>query len=390
MPSVRVHFLTADEKIENLCTLYWTVDDNQKFSYTVSELANAFSMKSSELSKLVQESCQAYLEDNTCTRCHKPFIYSNRSDFLSRVKVKLSDRSCSQCIAELNEVRRLERLAEVEEQCQAIRDHYALSPQSPLELNSISFEEAVYLLSFIRATASEDLLVYGSLETTKELLSPNIDFSIEIVRQLYHYGFIAVNPASPIDAFKFNDGEPTTFYVNKVLWSLNFGGSSQETQEAVAELERFFRTGGWPEHWYSERISLWKKLALQECLTYLNIVLNEHKLDLNPGEKTYMVFNNALEEYSVGQVYNMIWRSGRDAAAFYMRGGVTKPHASNTVVGSIQRQADKARAEGWETKAYRRDWRCPESILSQTLFNTALKIGEKGFNLPPIASSLDS
>lgn len=390
MPSVRVHFLVTDEQIKNLCDLYWTVDENQKFSYTVSELATTFSMKSSELSKLVAESCQAYSEENVCNRCHKPSIYSNRSDFQSRWKAAINDRSCLQCVAEQAEARRVERLAEIQRQHQAIQDHYALSPQPPLEIGSVSFEYAVYLLSFIRTTASENLLVYGPLITTKEPLSPNTDFSFEIVRQLYRSGLIAVHPNSQVDAFKFNNGEPNTFYVDKVLWSLDFGGSSEETQGTVTELERIFRTEEWPEHWYSERLLLWKKLALQECLTYLKVVLNEHGLDLTPGEKTYMVFNNVLEEYSVGQVYNMIWRAGRDAAAFYMRGGVSKPHASNTVVGSIQKQADKARAEGWETKAYRRDRRCPESVLSQTLFNTALKIGEEGFNLPPIASSLDS
>ncbi len=216
-----------------------------------------------------------------------------------------------------------------------------------------------------------------------------MNYSFEIVKQLYRQDYITVHPDSPVNAFEFEDEEPSTFYLDKVLWCLNFGENPTATQDTVIEMERIFRTGEWPAHWFIERISLWKKLALQECLAYLAIVLSEHNLDLNPGEKTQLVFNNVLEEYSVGQTYNMIWRAGKDAAAFYMRGGVSKSHAANTVIGSIQKYADRAKAEGWDIKAYRRDWRCPESVVSQVLFNTVLKIGENGFNRPPIDSSLN-
>lgn len=388
MPLIHIHMLTSNERIKDLCTLFWATKPDQKFTHTVSELAARFGVKSPEVSKLVAEGCQAYSEGNICAQCGQPFVYSSRADYQQKLKFVNANRVCAPCAAKEAEAREILRLADLDLKRQAIRNYYARASRPPLNIDELSFENAVYLLSFIRATASEDLLTYGPLEAIKEPLSPSLNFSYEMLKQLYGQHYITVHPTSSVDAFGFEDGEPSTLYLNHVLWSLNFGSDITAAQKYVVELERILRTGEWPEHWYSERLPLWKKIALQECLEYLDVVLNEHNLNLTPGEKTLLVFRNVLEEYSVGQAYNMIWRAGKDAAAFYMRGGVSKAHASNTVVGAIQRNAERAKAEGWETKAYRRDRRCPESITSQVLFNTALKIGEDGFNLPPVDSSL--
>jgi hypothetical protein len=95
------------------------------------------------------------------------------------------------------------------------------------------------------------------------------------------------------------------------------------------------------------------------------------------------MFSHLLEEYSVAQAYNFIWRAAKDAAAFYQRGGVNKQYAANTVVRAIQRQAERALSEGWEVKAYRRDFRCPQSMIGQILFDTCLQIGDVGFTQTP-------
>jgi hypothetical protein len=151
----------------------------------------------------------------------------------------------------------------------------------------------------------------------------------------------------------------------------------------VDELETIFRTMEWPENWLNHQVALWRKIALEECLQYLDIALTEHGFSFNPGEKTYQVFKNLLEDHSVAQAYNLIWRAVKDAAAFYMRERVSKNHAANTVVGSIQRQLDPARAEEWEIRHFRRDRRCPQSAISQVFFDIVLQIGEEGFNRPP-------
>ena len=71
-----------------------------------------------------------------------------------------------------------------------------------------------------------------------------------------------------------------------------------------------------------------------------------------------------------------IWRAAKDAAAYYQRGGVSKKQAANSVVGSVQRQTERAIAGEWEVPNYRRIPQIPNSLVTQVLFVTALKIGD--------------
>jgi hypothetical protein len=111
--------------------------------------------------------------------------------------------------------------------------------------------------------------------------------------------------------------------------------------------------------------------------------MTAHKFSFNPGDKTYFVSNGVLEDYSIAQVYYFIWSATTNAAAYQVREGIQRVHAANVVIGSIQKKAERALAEGWQPKAYRRDFRCPQSVVSSVLFNLVLQIGEAAFDTPP-------
>lgn len=203
--------------------------------------------------------------------------------------------------------------------------------------------------------------------------------------------------SSPLDAFVF-ERDPETdeirvdqYYPFRVVWRL-LEPEDESTGEELAlpprifsELEEVFDSvSPWPPLWAivweeDDWRALWKEISLQECLSYLELVLGEHGLPFRAGDKTNFVLGNVLESFSVAQVWGMIWRAGRDAAAFYMRRGSTREHAANTVVGSIQRQAERALAEGWDLQSFRRDRRLPRSVLSEVFFGKALRTGDGGF-----------
>jgi hypothetical protein len=165
----------------------------------------------------------------------------------------------------------------------------------------------------------------------------------------------------------------------------------------IAELEDALDASGpWPPLWAlmweeDDWRGLWIEISLNECLAYLRLVLSEHGLPFRAGDKTRLVLGEVLERFSVAQVWGMIWRAGRDAAAFYMRNNSTREHAANTVVGSIQRQAERALGESWDLKSFRRDRRLPRSALSEVFFAKALRAGDAGFDLvlPPQGTTLD-
>jgi len=147
-------------------------------------------------------------------------------------------------------------------------------------------------------------------------------------------------------------------------------------QELLARIN-----GDWPEEWYDEALELWNEIALAECTEYLLFSLNEHHFEFNPGEKTNQYLQSALQNYSTGQVVNIIWRAVRDAGAYYQRGNISSKHAANVAVSSIQRYTDRAVAEGWDLKPYRRSYNYPQTVLSEVFYNTTTKIGIEGFQL---------
>lgn len=382
---VTLRINTDNEDIVNLCKRYWEFDDEQGFAYKVSELSREYKIPSNQLTKLVAQYCDALSTDDTCSECQKPYVFSSRSDFQQRNGRKWAWK-CEECRRKEEERREAERIEAQKQYRIIIQEAYGSATCGPIDPRKLSFENAVYLLSFIRLCATEDFSFATSVDSVEDHLSPTTDMDADIIKQLFRENLIFVHPNSPADAF---DGEKAErFYLFKVLWNLPFGLASENPKDFTNDLEAIFRTSDWPNEWRESRLWLWKKVALNECLQYLAVALGEHGLNLNPGEKTVLVIINLLEDYSVAQIYNMIWRSAKDAAAFLVRERVTKQHAANTVVGAIQRYGERAKAEKWDIKSYGRHWSCPQSMVSQVLFNAVLRIGDDGFNKIPSITEL--
>ncbi len=192
-----------------------------------------------------------------------------------------------------------------------------------------------------------------------------------------------MDPASPIEAFDWEGTRPERFYVSRVAW-LAPGDEATRPLAAVArQLEEAFRTGGWPEQWGDEVPDLWRRVALHECLAYLEVCMDDHQLPLRIGDKTRLAIAETLARFSIGQTYNFIWRAAKDAAAYYMRSGVPKQQAANSVVGAIQRGTERAIASNWDVKAFGRDRRAPESTISAVVFRSALRLADPLAERPP-------
>lgn len=389
MSLIQLEFLTDDEEIIKICEQYWDIDENLKFQQSVASIARTFGLKSSQISKFVAQYCEAKSTKISCSSCNAPYIYSNRSDFQYQQRSpNTATWTCSNC-EKIERQRRIEEQKTIEEQKRfLIREEFSLAKQNrELDIHSMSLENAVYLLSLVRVGASEELDFIKPFTSISQPFSPSQEYSYEIIKQLFRENLIFVHPESHPDAFIFEGIKIPQFYTGHVMWALPTDSTSGRPNELIINLESLFSTMNWPEHWHEEWSSLWKKIALEECLQYLNVCLDDHGLSFNPGEKTILVFKNLLVNFSVSQAYSMIWRAAKDAAAFYVRKNVPKKHAANTVVGSIQRYAERAKAEGWEVTKYGRDRRCPQSLISQVLFNTVLQIGDDGFNEPPASQN---
>lgn len=273
--------------------------------------------------------------------------------------------------------------ADIRREKKKIIETYQQCTSNPnFTVESLSFRQAIYLLSVIRHLGSESLETlqpHSSNHST--FLSPNVDYDITVLRHLYSSEIIAVSANSNPDIIDVTpDG--LDFPLTEVEWTITLDLSKfVSLPDFVQRLETRLASMEWPEQWYNDAKQLCQEVALAESVAFLNYSLARHDLRKEIGEKTVMVLNKVLCTYSVAQTYNLIWRSAKDAAATHAR-GAPKYIAANTVVGSIERMYERAITNQWSTTPFKRNFNLPPSVVSEVLFNTTLHTDDGGFSLP--------
>lgn len=258
----------------------------------------------------------------------------------------------------------------------------------------LTLRDAVFLSALYRNAHIDAAGTVGAPYAKERPLSPTTELTNDMLAHLGRRGLARVSATSSLDSFEF-DEELTrvkAHYIFKVRYRLLPMLPAGMIGECMLAIDAMASDGFWlePESAADEAFSLWKELALHECLETFEHQGQLHRLQPPAGEKTIVTFQALLEDLSVAQVYNIVWSAARNAAAYYQRGGVTKQQASNSMVGGCRTRADKAKVEGWEIKPYGRNYERPRSELSHVLHDAFLKIGDQGFTARPSREYLPS
>lgn len=264
------------------------------------------------------------------------------------------------------------------ERSQLIKEYYSV-PEDKVNFNDVSFECKVYLGALCKANLYENMFEIAPREEVNNVLAPTEKLNKEIYDTLCHRNIITVSPKSPINAFVLDKNFPKSFYTYKVIYNLNLQIPSNK-DDLFAEI---FNPNYYTKNNKSEAIALWKKIAVAECIEYLVYQLNKVNFNFSPGDKTYKTFDIILNDFSVSQIYGIIWRAVADASKLYLEKGMSKRHAANSTISACERYADRAKMKNWQLTDYKRVYDLPQSILSEYYFYKVLKIGDMGFKIPP-------
>lgn len=274
-----------------------------------------------------------------------------------------------------------ERVKQEELKLQGIRDK--LIPQLNADkdmqpYNSLNTKDRVLLGAFLRGGISEDLTHIKSLNELTEKLSPTHDMDLTVVRYLIKRGLISVSAKSSFDCFSNVTDNSFTYDLTKVKWDLNvidFLISKGKMIDNLMNPSVEFDNG--------ELQELWTLLNTEEVVSYLKYsIKNVFNIDYKIGAKTNTIVNDLINRFSISEIYGFIYRSTNNALRFYTENNVNKSHAANTIIGNIQKFAERVEANNWEVNKFSRDSRCPESVLSSFMYGRVLKIGDAGFNEP--------
>lgn len=340
------------------------------------------SVRTSELYKLFPpEVC----EDDVCEYCDEYLVRDRQSKTSMSWSRSKSDWYCPICQHRPYHYRcRCRNCVEEERALQEFRVNrikYVYSrSRTPVGFSDITFEEKVYLGALCRALCKENLFEINPYSTSNVVLAPTNDLRAQLYRQLSRSQIIAVSPTSPVEAFDVeSDDFPNTYYIYEVTYYLNLVFPTNKETLFTEILNPTYYSSEYGD----EAFFLWRKIAVAECVEYLDYQLRKVGFEFTPGDKTYKMFEILLNDFSVSQIYGIIWKAVADASKLYLERGITKKHAANSVIGACERYGERAKLNGWNLAEYNRIRDLPQSALSSFFFNKVLGIGDMGFKVPP-------
>ena len=293
---------------------------------------------------------------------------------------------CNYCIAEREKVRKLNEERKVrilQEKREKIKKVYDLNIV-PVNYSELNFREKVFLGALLRTSLSEDMEVILPLNDAERELAPTIGYIKEILSYLIGRGVISVDSNSSIDAFLDSNEEkdiefPNVYYITMVKYRINIVGD----EDINNILSKIINPKSFSDADKEDALNIWKEIALEECIEYFEYQMKSVRFDFNIGEKTIAIFKDLLENFSVSQIYGIIYKSVANATKYYQESSVSKKQAANSVIGCCQRYAERAMINNWELAKYSRIKELPQSMISEFFFDRVIGVGSLGFNMPP-------
>lgn len=377
---------TEDPEIAELCRLYWAVDADGEYLHTVKELTERYGLRSGQVNQLVRQNSNAFTLEPRCPRCGDGFPVQSRSDLAA--SAHRFPASCSGCQSELAAIRQRETVAIEATRRAAIQANFPVENDELIAVKELDLRSAVALASLLRDGENANDGIITPLSMRSQRLAPTHSLSIELARSVFEEGLIGIHSSSPPKAFEWGeDSQPVRFFIDKVTYYVSGSGPlAGRVVRAEAEFESICSFEDWPSEWVTEMPVLWMEVAVAECVSYLLFCLSQHGLDFSPGEQTLATMRKGLGWFSIGQMFNFIWRAARDASAYRSRERVSKSQAANSAITRLRTGIERAYAEGWSIKPYGRDTRLPISTISHLLFSVCLKLADPlAFN--PLADS---
>ncbi|MDI3236411.1 hypothetical protein QK289_15455 [Exiguobacterium antarcticum] len=250
---------------------------------------------------------------------------------------------------------------------------------SPRKEKDLSLEDRFYLSVILRASLSEDMKVINPLIDSEKKLAPTTQLALEILHSLSDKDLLTINLNSDLDAFSIstdtNGKGEYSYFASKVMYNINIEPEDGSYKSMIHRLS-------YPESdLFTDEFcyEMWRKVSLNEVEEYLLFEMNKVGYSFNPGEKTYKVFEFLLDHFSTAQICNIIYRAISNSTRRYQAREISKIHAQNSVITSCESQGHRAIAENWKLTPYRRNFDLPETLISEVLFNSIMKITTLGY-----------
>lgn len=381
--AVRLEFLTQDLQEIELAKRYWAMDDEGVYLERVSDLLPFREVtQPGALAKYVRHLCRAYDENQVCHVCNGEMRINGRSE--AKKFPQRSSRPCEDC----------QKLQREEEETRAAASRAALEERlAPIIARArstvISYadlaDDSVLILQAIEALIGPKLLQgVFSLRDCDELTPMG---GADFIRRLYRLGVLLDDPAvAEADAYFLKDGEVwhKSALVRYFLPPDTLMGRGEEAFSLLRHRELTDAEA---------LTNLWLDYSVADVMRYLHYQCSLHGQDLGSEalEKVEGAVRHGLRRYSVAQMWFIMWKVSKDAAALASRSYYSRERAAATIPTKIRKQLEIAD----QGSALRNEWTRPEPHIAGSLgmvFNDLFGLDEysKGADVLELFASLSS
>ncbi|MGY4526837.1 hypothetical protein [Pseudomonas sp. TE21394] len=365
--AVKLEFLTTDPEEIELASRYWGMNEHGEFLEVLKNLVPFRELKQpAQLTKYVRELCIAYDLNHQC-KCGNHIRASGRTDM--KKTVGHSNRSCDACLQTAQREQEAKEAAEKAELDALLSTHIDWMKHKTISYQELS-DDAVLILRALYASVGQRLWTDRFKHDDCHDLSPYSSGSF--VNRLYRQGVLGDDPERAWHG---------TYFLaeGKVRIRLEFAHLFLPPDEVYGSGEEAFgQLRDW-EFTDAEALSnLWLDYACDDVTWYLMDQCDLHNQQIYPEDyvKIQDLIRDGLRTYSVAQMWFIMWKVARDAAALSRRSYYSQQSATATIPTKIRKQLEIAD----QTGDLRDTWKRSNHHIAGTLgkvFNELFAIDER-------------
>jgi hypothetical protein len=243
-------------------------------------------------------------------------------------------------------------------------------------LDNINTVDHYLLVAVLTCLGTDNLRSTISLSDNLDTqLSPSYSLDTKILDRLMRKNLLLVNIENSYDYVHANEDCLLQFDLFKMTF--DFAYSPDQLQKLIID-SKYDSSKKRLIHSFEYK-ECCQDIQLEECVSYLTYCSKNNNLAPIIDAKMASLLNTCLLDYSVSEIYYMIWEGVERASSYCNKPNIDKMRASNSIYGNIQKMYEKIDNQLIENKKYSRDDTHPKSVLTRTFFDEIHGIEDCGF-----------
>lgn len=353
--AVRLEFETTDSQEIELAIRYWAMDEEGAYLERVADLVPFREVtQAGMVAKFVRQICTAYDENQTCPKCGGQIQIAGRAE--AKKVLQCANQPCEQCQKLQREERQKLEASQRAELEAKLAPHISRAREATVSYSELP-DDTVLILQAIHTLVGSRLTQGAFSLDDCEALTPQGTGGF--IYRLYKQDVLQDDPvAAKPGTYWIKDGE-LWFSKASARYFLppdpGVGGSQ-------AALNMLF------ERELSDSVALtelWLDHAVTDVMFYFEYQcgVHNHVLCAADIDKIKATVRHGMRKYSVAQMWFIMWKVARDAAALASRSYYNRETAAATIPNKIRKQLENA-DQGTEL---RNDWTRPEPHITGSL-----------------------